>query len=255
MTDTLYSAPILLRGDMIASLSSSPTNVGNPGDPWFGIKMPDAKALGTPDDLFRLVWYGNTSTQGSAFEFQNGQFWRLERYDPAQDPAGDPASGDEGWSIVPGYGLELNPRNDLVNQLGAGDEYLVFSSPSGFLLYDINGGLPAVRTHLVYQAEDENGDLARGDNDGNLDFYDAIAAVCFCHDTRIATPEGPRPVQDLRPGDLVLTRDRGAQPLRWTGRRLLGDTALSAAPHLRPVRIAAGVLAPGIPCQGLCVSP
>lgn len=255
MSDTHYTAPILLRGDMIASLSSSPNNVGNPGDAGFGIRMPEATALGTSDDLFRLVWYGNTSTQNSAFEFQNGQFWRLERYDPAQDPAGDPSVGNEGWSTVPGYALELNPRNDLVSDLGAGDEYVVFNSPSGFLLYDVNGGLPAQNTTLVYQAADENGDLATGDNDGKLDFYDAISAVCFCQNTRIATPDGPRLVQDLRPGDLVLTRDHGAQPLRWTGKRLLDVATLAAAAHLRPIRIAAGALAPGVPCDDLRVSP
>jgi len=119
---------------MIGTLSGQPTNVSNPGDVGYGIKMPDVQAMGAPEHLFRLDWYGNTSTQDTASEFRNGQFWLLERYDSAQDPQGDPASGNEGWSGAPGYSFERSPRNDLVNQLRAGDEYMVFSPPSGLLL-------------------------------------------------------------------------------------------------------------------------
>ncbi|MDX5402453.1 MAG: Hint domain-containing protein, partial [Rhodobacterales bacterium] len=43
--------------------------------------------------------------------------------------------------------------------------------------------------------------------------------ICFTAGTAILTDKGPRPVEDLRPGDLVVTRDNGLQPLRWTGRR------------------------------------
>lgn len=58
---------------------------------------------------------------------------------------------------------------------------------------------------------------------------------CFVAGSRIATPDGLVAVEALRPGDLVLTEDEGAQPLRWSGRRVVpaeGDFA--------PIRIAAG---------------
>ncbi|MGD9917579.1 MAG: Hint domain-containing protein [Paenirhodobacter sp.] len=41
---------------------------------------------------------------------------------------------------------------------------------------------------------------------------------CFTPEARIATPEGARAAGDLRAGDLVLTRDHGAQGLRWVAR-------------------------------------
>lgn len=41
--------------------------------------------------------------------------------------------------------------------------------------------------------------------------------ICFTPGTMIATPDGERLVEDLRPGDLVLTKDDGPQPLGWTG--------------------------------------
>lgn len=43
--------------------------------------------------------------------------------------------------------------------------------------------------------------------------------VCFAAGTLIATPSGPRPVETLRPGDLVDTLDGGALPLSWCGRQ------------------------------------
>lgn len=80
-------------------------------------------------------------------------------------------------------------------------------------------------------------------------------APCFTLGTLIDTPQGPRPVEDLRAGDLILTRDHGAQPLIWTGRAFLSGAQLAKAPNLRPIRIAAGALGQGCPARDLVVSP
>jgi hypothetical protein len=55
--------------------------------------------------------------------------------------------------------------------------------------------------------------------------------------TRIATVDGLVAVEALRPGDLVLTRDEGAQPLRWIGRR-----RVAAQGAMAPIAFAAGAL-------------
>ncbi len=76
------------------------------------------------------------------------------------------------------------------------------------------------------------------DSAGNTDtaFVNMTSTVpCFTAGTLIATSGGPVPVEMLRPGDMVLTRDHGPQPLRWIGmafRFALGRDA--------PVRIASG---------------
>lgn len=44
--------------------------------------------------------------------------------------------------------------------------------------------------------------------------------VCFSSETRIATPDGLKQAAHLRAGDLVITRDAGALPVRWAGQRL-----------------------------------
>ncbi|MBW4709709.1 Hint domain-containing protein [Roseobacter sp. YSTF-M11] len=84
---------------------------------------------------------------------------------------------------------------------------------------------------------------------------DSGGVICFTPDTRIATPDGIRLVQDLAVGDLVQTKDNGAQPIEWIGSRRMTGARLFALPHLRPVRIRAGALNAGRPDQELLVSP
>lgn len=84
---------------------------------------------------------------------------------------------------------------------------------------------------------------------------DAGSLICFAGDTTIAVPGGRALVQDIRPGDLILTRDNGPRPVLWTGSRRLGGGRLHAMPHLRPIRFRAGALGIGRPDADLLVSP
>jgi len=79
--------------------------------------------------------------------------------------------------------------------------------------------------------------------------------ICFTPGTRIATPEGPRPVEELREGDRVQTKDNGAQDIQWIGSRRMSGARLFAMPYLRPVRIRAGALGVERPDEELLVSP
>ncbi len=63
------------------------------------------------------------------------------------------------------------------------------------------------------------------------------AVPCFLAGTLIDTPEGPRAVEDLRVGDLVLTLDNGPQPVRWIGRSQVDGTG-----ELAPLCIRAGTI-------------
>lgn len=64
-------------------------------------------------------------------------------------------------------------------------------------------------------------------------------AICFTPGTRIAVPGGTRAVETLRAGDMVMTRDDGAQPLIWVGGASIDAARLRARPGLRPVRLRA----------------
>ncbi len=256
MPEQVYSDPILMRGDMVASLSAQPLQQGNPGDADFGMVMQDVTALGGASSFYRLVWHSNTNT--TDVEFSNGQIWRLESYNSAADGDGDPATGNDGWSTVPGYS-NIVPRQDLATNLGAGDEYVVFADLGGgapYLLYDLEGGLPSAPTNLTYLGNDEDGDPGEGDNDGELDFYDSyISAPCFAAGTLIDTPKGPRAVETLTRGDLVYSSDGQAEPVLWAGGRIQTEDEMRAHPKLAPVRIAAGALGDGVPARDLTVSP
>lgn len=79
--------------------------------------------------------------------------------------------------------------------------------------------------------------------------------ICFTPGTLIATPDGPRPVETIRPGDRITTRDDGPQEVLWTGARRMSGARLYAMPHLRPVRILSGAMGEGRPEGDLIVSP
>lgn len=79
--------------------------------------------------------------------------------------------------------------------------------------------------------------------------------VCFTRGTRIITPRGPVAVEDLKVGDLVMTKDNGPQPVRWIGSRRLTQATLRDNPNLKPIRIAKNALGRGLPESDLIVSP
>lgn len=89
----------------------------------------------------------------------------------------------------------------------------------------------------------------------NPSINDVEIVPCFTLGTWIATPSGSVCVEDLKVGDLVLTKDRGPQPVRWIGRRKLSAATLRSHPNLRPIRIAAGALGRATPATDLIVSP
>ena len=82
-----------------------------------------------------------------------------------------------------------------------------------------------------------------------------VDVACFVQGTLIATSQGEKPIEYLRPGDLVLTRDNGARDIRWIGSKHIGWQTLTANPHLKPVVIRWGALDWGSPAQDLYVSP
>jgi len=83
----------------------------------------------------------------------------------------------------------------------------------------------------------------------------SAGVICFTEGTRIDTPAGRIPVQDLQPGDRLHTKDDGVQEILWVGRRRISGARLYAMPHLRPIRIRADAFGQGRPDGDLVVSP
>lgn len=124
--------------------------------------------------------------------------------------------------------VDLNNDNDL-NDAGEDGYFLVFPD-----------GMPPVDTDLTTGGIVENDDSTPHTGLG-------ASVVCFAAGTLIDTPDGPRAVETLEPGDLVTTRDRGSQPVRWSG-----ATNVPALHDMAPIVITAGTLGN---TQDLVVSP
>lgn len=86
-------------------------------------------------------------------------------------------------------------------------------------------------------------------------FTDRTCFPCFASGTLIETEFGAMPIQELRQGMKVWTRDNGLQEIRWIGSRKLSSAVLGLASNLRPIRISAGSLGHDIPARDLLVSP
>lgn len=107
---------------------------------------------------------------------------------------------------------------------------------------------PANRDLWVVRTSIDRARVAAGGREGG-------GVICFTPGTRIATPTGPRLIQTLQPGDLVLTKDDGPQQILWTGNRRMSGARLYAMPHLRPIRFRSGALGLDRPEPDLIVSP
>lgn len=129
----------------------------------------------------------------------------------------------------------------------------------------INGGNTATvmidgqtsSTVGVFVEEEQSADSEMNHIDesiGVVTFEDGLI-LCFTPGTLIDTVAGPREISTLVPGDMILTRDAGPQPLRWLSKTRISAEQLAHCPHLQPIRIRKGAIAPGVPDRDLIVSP
>ncbi|MBP6678165.1 MAG: Hint domain-containing protein, partial [Paracoccus sp.] len=90
---------------------------------------------------------------------------------------------------------------------------------------------------------------------GNVDYATLTEPRCFTAGTLIEAEAGAVAVENLKVGDRVRTRDHGLKPIRWIETQHLDAQLLAQMPHMRPIRVRAGVLGAGLPRRDLCLSP
>lgn len=124
-----------------------------------------------------------------------------------------------------------------------GTSYLIVGvQPDGFVV-DLGGGNVGVVTTLTHDV----GEHVIWEMSGSF-------PLCFLAGTLIATGEGEVPVETLRIGDRVRTREGDLAPVRWIGRQTVARR-FSAPEKSFPIRIRAGALGDGVPRRDLLVSP
>lgn len=80
------------------------------------------------------------------------------------------------------------------------------------------------------------------------------AIVCFTAGTRLLSARGYISVEDLAPGDRLLTKDRGLQPIQWIASQSKTSAEMRQHSQLRPVRISKGALGDNRPNEDLYLS-
>jgi Ca2+-binding RTX toxin-like protein len=193
----------------------------------------------------------------------------------------DTVVGDDGADILDGgdgadelYGGTQD--DTLTGGAGAdlmfgGDDADLFFGGIGDVIYGGNGGndndtlnlssYGRAGVNVIYGGgTDENGTVEFLDTGGavigSLTFTDIERVIpCFTPGCQILTIFGEVAVENLALGDLVMTRDHGYQPVRWIGRRDLGEDDLCQNPAFNPVRIPKGAFGHDMPERDLLVSP
>lgn len=243
-----YTAPIIFTGDHLARFSKM-AQVGRPGDSNFSMRLNNAQAVGTSEDVYRLVWTRNIDA--AADGFRNGQFWSIQKYDPAQDVDSNPSIGEAGWPAAgTGHVFDgLQPKPQIMSGLGAGDDYIVFhAGGNDYLILDINRRFSPAPTQLSYGNAGQSSPLASG---GIGLSFSELSAVCYLRGTLIMTDRGEVPVEHLREGDMVLCRMGGFREIRWIGRQnFAGPKAFGK----EAIRFAPGSIEQGMPRRPLFVS-
>lgn len=99
--------------------------------------------------------------------------------------------------------------------------------------FDIMTDLDEEKVSFTYGVQSVDGLGNALEND--IGFVTVDTVPCFVKGTNIRTMRGEVPVEDLEPGDMVMTLDDGAQPIKWIGQR-----TVPGAGKLAPIRIRAG---------------
>lgn len=220
----------------------------------------DVNAPFLPTDLVEIEIPDQYILANGEFNPNEVQFSRVTvvrdgvRYDFDVNPGSK--IKETGGSEVKEAGDTFFTTNDSVGPPGTGpfsglsSDKMVFSTNSTFA----TGQITAIDRTTSTDLNDDGDTTDPGEaGNGNFNARQADTIPCYAPGTLIDTPEGPRAVETLRPGDLVMTLDHGPMPIRWV--RSSDHPLEEVEVDAKPVLIAAGALGSGLPTHNLIVSP
>lgn len=146
----------------------------------------------------------------------------------------DPDSGASG--NYEAFALTNTSTSEVIDFYDIGGGTQNITADGGAASGAVSQNLPTLtgpsRTTTTLQFNQPNPDVLTYGTVGPGD----TGLACFVAGTLIDTASGERPVEMLKPGDRVMTRDAGLQPVRW-----IGSKTVRGHGRFAPVRIAAGM--------------
>lgn len=148
------------------------------------------------------------------------------------DPGGNNSDNSPAWALTD---TSTSP-NTVIQFIDIGTAPTEITANNGAAAGETSTNIPAAAPN----PNNAPGSIQFNAPDPTTAVYEPVTPgdsgdICFVAGSLIETPNGPVPIEDLEPGDLVLTRDNGIQRLRWIGRREVEGTGKSA-----PIRISKG---------------
>lgn len=187
----------------------------------------------TYTDQFFVMDPGNPPAAGTNLTVQSFDFVDSDDNGLIEPNVGDMANGAQVTSVWVNDTITVT-MNGTTQTITGVTFYLdgqpaIFTPNDGTILTD---AVFQSSTYVVQSTEIDVGDFG---------------PPCFTPGTLIETDRGPRAIETLQPGDLVMTRDNGCQPLLWISSRTVPGRGRFA-----PVVFAPGAI--GNPVE-LTVSP
>ncbi len=170
-------------------------------------------------------------------------------------------TGDD--TLEGGAGEDSIDGGEGADVINAGDDADIIYAGSGDVIDGGEGGddndtliLGDFGATIVYDpGNSENGTITFSDNTTATFTNIENIVPCFTPGSLVATPGGRVAVEELKLGDLVLTRDNGPQEVRWIGKKFINVGTLDQSAHLQPILIRKDSIAPNVPDRDMHVSP
>lgn len=233
----------LSNGDAIATVDSGGTTIAS-GTYLGTAEISNAEvSVGIP--TLATVSLQVNPISGQIFEGDDGEYYFI-----SDEPVDDDHLQVTASITVAGVPVSVTgPISGITEQLAqAVEDNVPVVGPAAAITIRGTADLlqTTANTAIVTLDHDDTGTFTLGDDE---------VVPCFVRGTLIETEKGCVPVEDLKPGDLVMTRDNGLQAIRWIGCARVDAPTLRKKDKLYPIRIRAGALGNNMPASDLAVSP
>ncbi|HUD60146.1 MAG TPA: Hint domain-containing protein [Acetobacteraceae bacterium] len=196
------------------------------------LELASASGAGT------LTGVGTSITNFTSLVFDAGAQWTV---------AGNDSATGLGTLGISGF-----ISGDTIDLTGFDAASKTFDDSTDTLVLADDGGINHATLHMAGVFTTDDFFLSPDSHGGTFITTDA---PCYRAGTRILTPSGEVPVEQLAIGDLIVTRSGEAKPIKWIGRRSYAARFIAGNHDVLPIRFAANALADGIPSRDLDVSP